>query len=701
MTTLIKVQSVLVWYPAHDILNFSGKQPPEAAASSLSLPGTNESQRIYDEALKRGSVAVNRSGIIIVGQNGAGKSCLVDSLLNRPFDNNKASTEGAAVTMTHTVARKWVATESSDHLDSLVAEGCYRASREFTILKEPTFSIPESSREPESSKSAMESKSPNFAIPAESESPRQEMTPQSSGPLKDDLKAMGIRMKTLTPNQKRQLDSFRKNKPSEEDLLQQGVSIRDIWDLGGQEVYLATHSALLPDNKEFSLSIYMVVTDISKSLLDRAESFYRLPSGEVIDQTSELGWIRRNEDYPLYWFSSIATAQDDAQKSDDSMGEEEEVCPPPVFAIGTHRDVLEKDKKRFPDSAAVEKWLKQQEERFEKLLEDSDFVTHIVLPKHLTDCNDATFQEMTHHLKSVFLVDNTLSGLESPCHTIFQLRQRVDRMTKRYWQKKKQPLFWVYLELLLFFWEKDAKTVVAKVEDISKLANEACEIQTEKEVLIALKYLANVGAILFYPDVKDLSDFVFTSPSWVIKALSAFVTATPPGPKMLQKWGYLKKTGIMTEDLLDYRLKQMRNVSANFSFSPEQVEENKLIIRLLHLLDIITPVPPELSLNSFYVPSMLRTLSVPNCSLLWKKHTYESPFPAPLIVLPTKSKFVSECLYFRLITRFLRLYPKRPQLSRHQCIFLAKDEESSVKGMPFYYVKNPEAVSVPCFLSFS
>ena len=647
-------------------------------------------QRIYDEALKRGSVTVNRSGIIIVGQNGAGKSCLVDSLLNRPFEVNKLSTEGAAVTMTHTVAREWVATESIDHLDSLVAESCYRVTRELTI--------PTSRREPESSESAMELKSPDYGITAEPEPLRQEMTQQSSEPLKKDLKEIGELVKTLTPNQQRLVDNFLRNRPSEEDLLRQGVGIRDIWDLGGQEVYLATHSALLPDNKEFSLSIYMVVTDISKSLSDRAESLCRLPNGEVIDQTSELGWIRRNEDYPLYWFGSIATAHDDAQKSDDSMGEEEEVRPPPVFAIGTHRDILEKDKSRFPDASAVEQWLKQQGNCFEKLLRNSDFVTHVVLPKTLGD--NATFQEMTHYVKRIFLVDNTLSGSSSSCHTISKLRQRVDRMTERYWKRRRQPLFWVYLEILLFSWRKHMKTVVAKVDDISKLANAVCNISTQEEVLIALKYLANVGAVLFYPDVEDLSDFVFTSPSWVIKALSAFVTASPPGPYMEPKWGYLKEKGILTDDLLDYRLKQMRkectdDVLVVSDFSSEQVEENKLIIRLLHLLDIITPVPAELSPNSFYVPSMLRTPSVPRCAILWKNHTYESPFPTPLIVLPTKLKFVPECLYFRLITRFLRLYPKRPRLSRHQCIFLAEDEESSVEGVPFYYRGN-----VSCFLSF-
>ena len=56
---------------------------------SLYHESDNSFQEIYDEALKRGSVTVNRSRLIVVGQDRAGKSCLVDSLLNRPFEINK------------------------------------------------------------------------------------------------------------------------------------------------------------------------------------------------------------------------------------------------------------------------------------------------------------------------------------------------------------------------------------------------------------------------------------------------------------------------------------------------------------------------------------------------------------------------------------------------------------------------------------
>ena len=519
---------------------------------------------------------------------------------------------------------------------------------------------------------------------------------ESVKPLEGDLKAVGEEAKTLTVNQQQLVNSLLKNKPSEEDLSKGSFGLHDIWDLGGQEVYLATHSAFMPDSEMFGLSMYMIVMDISKSLSDKARSFHR-SSDEVIDQTDELGWIYANGDYPLYWFGSITAAHEEMSRGDHWLGKDEEVAPPPVFAIGSHRDVLDSDKKKFPDSASVEKWLRGQGELFEQLLSDSDFMKHIVLPKKHGD--DEDFREMVHFVNRIFLVDNSASGSKSkpPCKGVNEIRDRVDCMTTTYWKgMKKQPLFWVYLEILLFRWSKYMKTVVAKVDDVAELARHPtiCSISNRDEVEAALKYLANVGAILYYPEVDDLKDVVFTSPEWVIKALSAFVTAEMPRGRMEPKWINLKGKGVMSNDLMKYRLEQMRKALSSSDLKvtdQEQIEEeNRLIVRLLELLDVITPVEGSPQIE-FYVPSMLRTPYLYS-STHWKNLSNSEPstcgLPAPLIVLPTKLKFVPECLFFRLITRFLKVYPSKPRLSRHQCIFLAQDKDSTVEGTPnVYYQK--------------
>ena len=633
---------------------------------------------------------MNRSRVIVTGQDGAGKSCLVDSLLNRPFERDKASTEGATVAMTHTASSGWAVTSSKDHLDALIAEGVYSMNQQRSSLKDGQKISTQFSRFVVESYDFDSSSQVDSAEPA---------YPLQS--LAEDLQAFGLQAKTLTPNQQQLVSTFLKNKPSEEDLGKQILGVRDIWDLGGQEIYLATHSSLMPDNKAFGLSMYMVVMDISKSLSDKAESFHRSSDGEVIDQTSELGWIRTNADFPLYWFGSITAAHEGTPLGDHWLGKDEEVAPPPVFAIGSHRDVLDSNKETFPNTAAVEKWLREQGELFDQLLRDSEFIKHIVVPQRLGVRGDhEDFYEMAHFFKRLFLIDNTVSGSESPCKGVQEIRKRVDRMTTTYWKgMKKQPLFWVYLEILLFRWKEVMKTVVAKVDDIAKLAQHPsiCNILSRDEVLVALNFLANVGAILYYPEVEGLKNVVFTRPTWVIRALSAFVTAAEPGPFMMPKWHCLKDKGIISQDLMKYRLNQMRLQSEDSDLAaatggadPELMEyEDGLIVQLLQHLDVIIPVAGSPQ-GDYYVPSMLKR-SFLYSHTLWERltlsyseschHSHLPGFPAPLIVIPMKLKFVPECLYFRLVARFLNLHPKDPQLSRHQCIFLVQDEESLVEGI--------------------
>ena len=78
---------------------------------------------------------MNRSRVIVAGQDGAGKSCLVDSFLNIPFEKDKASTEGAALTMIHTATSGWIACNRKDNLDPLIAEGVYRINQQLSTKR--------------------------------------------------------------------------------------------------------------------------------------------------------------------------------------------------------------------------------------------------------------------------------------------------------------------------------------------------------------------------------------------------------------------------------------------------------------------------------------------------------------------------------------------------------------------------------------
>ena len=56
-------------------------------------------KKIFDEAMKRGSIKPKRFKLNVVGRDRSGKSCFVDALLNVAFDhrNEKVSTDGVAI----------------------------------------------------------------------------------------------------------------------------------------------------------------------------------------------------------------------------------------------------------------------------------------------------------------------------------------------------------------------------------------------------------------------------------------------------------------------------------------------------------------------------------------------------------------------------------------------------------------------------
>eukprot|EP00118_Oscarella_pearsei_P018496 m.189631 g.189631 ORF g.189631 m.189631 type:complete len:115 (+) comp39418_c0_seq2:1054-1398(+) len=78
-------------------------------------------------ACKFGTVPVSRCRLIVVGQDGAGKSCFIDSLLDRPYKSKNPSTRGIAIDTAITAAKgrgdggPW--SPCDDYLDKYIAAG--------------------------------------------------------------------------------------------------------------------------------------------------------------------------------------------------------------------------------------------------------------------------------------------------------------------------------------------------------------------------------------------------------------------------------------------------------------------------------------------------------------------------------------------------------------------------------------------------
>ena len=64
-----------------------------AVASALDRLGS-EDRALYDQACKKGKVKIKHVLMDVMSEEDAGKSCLGDSIMGKPYEANKASTEG-------------------------------------------------------------------------------------------------------------------------------------------------------------------------------------------------------------------------------------------------------------------------------------------------------------------------------------------------------------------------------------------------------------------------------------------------------------------------------------------------------------------------------------------------------------------------------------------------------------------------------
>ena len=97
------------------------------------MPSLNrDPEAIYAEAVIAGSVIVNRCRVLVVGKDGSGKSCLVDSFLARPFQADRPSTIGAAVSLVVTSTQGWLQVKSKDvqHLENYILDGLASTDRQ-------------------------------------------------------------------------------------------------------------------------------------------------------------------------------------------------------------------------------------------------------------------------------------------------------------------------------------------------------------------------------------------------------------------------------------------------------------------------------------------------------------------------------------------------------------------------------------------
>eukprot|EP00118_Oscarella_pearsei_P022950 m.269358 g.269358 ORF g.269358 m.269358 type:complete len:707 (+) comp40535_c0_seq3:31-2151(+) len=490
--------------------------------------------KIYKEAVEfGGSVPVIRSRLVVVGPDGAGKTSFVDSLLGREFKEDRPSTDGVAFNIAVKEAFEEWQEEAGDGIPYMDKHIVRATAHRVELGEGEGFSVIDDVK----SETGVSESASNIST--------KRTKPWT---IFSKIQAFFRRIFRNSTNLKLSEQQGKLFMSKGINQYLKSLRTKHIWDLGGQETYLATHTALMSIEGKFTVTAYALVFDLSKSLKALAQSHFRGADGEVVDLTDELNVIREYGDFLRHWLASFKIAHPSRVPS-PYLGENEGIESPPVFGVATRADV----------PAAME-MLEGQSQAFSEIVKEMEYEGHLV--------NSGKDGE-----GGLFLISNNLSN---HCPGVKAFQKRIDAMDEHYWsQQDPMPIRWLPFEESLISW-KEGKVI--HLNTVVDVGINGCAIPNEEEVIAALQYLHNLGVIQYFSTVASVRDVVFIDPVWLVEAVASFVTSRKPSePRFLPDWRKLKETGEMSRELTEHCLQQSDSVPSS---------EHETVLKVLEMIDV-------------------------------------------------------------------------------------------------------------------
>ena len=227
---------------------------------------------------------------------------------------------------------------------------------------------------------------------------------------------------------------------------------------------------------------------------------------------------------------------------------------------------------------------------------------------------------------------------------------------------EERPISYLKLEQSIAIKVEEGVSMIS-VEEFTKLVNKA-GIPGEKcseAVNAALQYCSTRGTILYFPEVKILSEIVFISPDWLSSIFSKIITThdqVPSKHPLYQAWTRYDTYAILEEEFLDHIL-QLASVSEHKEIIISLMELFNLLAEIprnTHLIDEPTP-PPQTGKNVYIVPALL--LHNPD-------HTLCKPEkPDQIYLFYFSEKYFPESAFNQILVKMIRWnVQKKYQISR-------------------------------------
>ena len=275
---------------------------------------TEEELRAYKHALKYGKAKSSSVSIYILGQENAGKTCLVASLLGDKFEENTA-TKGADIDVCTVFSSKWSRVDKKNIPKKLhkMYHCKLKATAEIKISAEQGKSV----------------------LKAENKQQLLDSLPALPKAVKADLE----QAKTAV-------------------LIDENGINAIIWDFAGQSVYYGLHSMFLKED-----NVAMIVFDASQNLQDPVKG---RDSDESPDPQMSINPTTTGCESVCYWLKSIHSI---CRKDGAPLGATSRFVPT-VFLVATHLDLI-------GDSEAVEKRKQEIIDQLVLALEGKPFAMHL------------------------------------------------------------------------------------------------------------------------------------------------------------------------------------------------------------------------------------------------------------------------------------------------------------------------------------
>ncbi|KAL5016538.1 hypothetical protein ScPMuIL_006127 [Solemya velum] len=591
-----------------------------------------EAVRAYEEACKFGTRPVYHTRLMLIGQDGVGKTSLKNALVGERHNENEEKTDGIDLSTCcsfHLNGRtKWqmsvVVEEDLDEPDNRKSgllgnpdnlEEEYNRALATNIVqellsqqrqKETTPPIPGSrTRTSVGSKDGSRDKDRRRrqSLPTTSSTDvRANSLPvELIGEVPDPVVQLVQEMlNEISTNDNK--DASTKSRSTPAPIVSLPRVVLNIWDFAGRAVYYTTHQVFLTHR-----AVYIIVFNLTHDLnINRTTE----DSDSEEDDVSVLACLD-------FWLRCIhAHASENAQSSIENTR-----LSPPIFIVGTHQNSLD------PDPVIRQEKVEEKFEAIRSFIIGKPYVHHVVTP--------------------FFAVENNLDNNQED-DEIGMLRETIENtVAKEIYMGEKMPIKWLRFEKQLAHLVKDGSNYATfdQIKEIS--AN--IGISDDSEVKTMLNFYHDLGILIYYggSGILDnvLRNTVILQPQWLIDIFRKVITGKGDKSQwdlLKDKWQVFEDFGILHESLLNVMWQ-------------DYLEQKQVLLGLMEKFDLICERLPQLSDSEtiyskermFYVPSHLAAYKHSDKRLYVAKET-------DTVFYIDFHGFLPEGLFHRILTRTVR-----------------------------------------------